>query len=44
MWSKKCFNYELFVCSVTIDVTEDSISDDVNSDEEYEPSFNITLR
>lgn len=28
---------------VTIDVTEDSISD-VNSDEEYEPSFNITLR
>lgn len=29
---------------VTIDVTEDSISDDVNSDEEYEPSFNITLR
>lgn len=44
MWSNKYFKYELFVYSVTIDVTEDSNIDDVNSDEEYEPSFNITLR
>ncbi|XP_055999261.1 uncharacterized protein LOC125649364 [Ostrea edulis] len=28
---------------VTIDVTEES-SSDINSDEEYEPSFNVTLR
>lgn len=44
MWLKKCFNYEFFVCSVIIDVIEDSISDDVNLDEEYELSFNIILR
>ena len=37
-----CISY-LWICSVTIDVTEESISDD-DSDEDYEPSVNVTLR